>query len=170
MPITDIIKNAKPPLQERVAAYELDDLNGRFDDLRNALKRVKKYLKQNEQETPTAITQFFKEATEVERVIKTAICSLGRKDERKFLEESIDKYDKALDGVPFIGKFLRQWKQIYGGKVRNFSFYLIFLNFQLRKRIRSEVESIGNFKNRRQRRELKHIYIYIYNYIVHMLK
>ena len=122
MPITDIIKTGKSPLQEGVAAYELDDLNGRFDDLRNALEAVNKYLKQNdhEQETPTDIIQFFEEATKVDRAIKTAISSLGKKDEKKLLDESIDAYNKALDGLPFIGKFLRRWKKIYGGKVCNF--------------------------------------------------
>ena len=124
MPTTDIVKNAKSPLQDRVAAYELDELNGRFDDLRDALEAVNKYFKQNdhEQETPTDITQFFKEATKVDQAIKTAISSLGRKDEKKTVKESIDEYNNALDGLPLIGKFFTRWKKIYGGKVCNFFF------------------------------------------------
>ena len=118
MPVTDIIKSAKSPLQERVEAYELDDLGNHFDDLRSVLESAQKYL-MNEYEAPNDVVQFLKEATEVNRAIKRAISSLGSTDEKKLLKESIDAYDKALGGLPFIGKFFRQWKNIYRGKVRN---------------------------------------------------
>lgn len=119
MPVTDIIKSAKSPLQERLEAYELDDLGNRFDDLCSALEPANKYL-MNEHEAPNDVVQFLKEATEVDRAIKRAISSLGSTDEKKLLKESIDAYDKALGGLPFIGKFFWQWKNIYRGKVRNF--------------------------------------------------
>ena len=119
MPVTDIIKSGKSPLQERVEAYEVDELVDRFDDLRSALELATEYL-MNEHEAPNDVVQFLKEATEVDRAIKKAISSLGSTDEKKLLKESIDAYEKALDGLPFIGKFLWKWKNIYRGKVRNF--------------------------------------------------
>lgn len=119
MPVTDIIKSAKSPLQERVEAYELDDLGNRFDDLRSALEPANKYL-MNEQEAPKDIVQFLKESTEVDRAIKKAISSLGSTAEKKLLKESIDAYDEALGGLPFIGKFFWTWKNICRRKVRKF--------------------------------------------------
>ena len=124
MPVTDIIKGAKSTIQERVAAYELDDLSNCFDDLHSALEPANEYL-MNEPEAPNDVIQFFKEAKKVDRAIKKAISSLGSTDEKKLLKESMDAYDKALGGMPFIGKFFQKWKNINRGKVRN------FLNFFL---------------------------------------
>ena len=119
MPVTDIIKGAKSTIQERVAAYELDDLSNCFDDLRSALEPANEYLK-NEPEAPKDVVQFLKEAKEVDRAIKKAISSLGNTDEKKLLKESMDAYDKALGGLPFVGKFFWKWEKINRGKVRNF--------------------------------------------------
>ena len=119
MPVTNIIKSAKSPLQERVAAYELDDLGNRFDDLRSVLESAQKYL-MNEDETPNDVVQFLSEVTAVDRTIKRAISSLGSTDENKRVKESIDAYDKALDGLPLSGKFFRKWKKIYREKVHYF--------------------------------------------------
>ena len=129
MPVTNIIKSAKSLLQERVAAYELDDLGNRFDDLRSVLESAQKYL-MNEDETPNDVAQFLSEATAVDRAIKRAISSLSSTDEKKRVKESIDAYDKALDGLPLSGKFFRKWKKIYREKVHNF---LIFF-FSLERR------------------------------------
>lgn len=142
MPVSHIIKGAKSTIQERVAAYELDHLSNCFDDLRSALEPANKYLT-NEPEAPNDIVKFLKEATEVNRAVMKAISSLGSTDEKKLLKESMDAYDKALDGMPLIGKFFRTWKNIYKGKVCNF---LIFF-CQLRKKIRSEAELIRSFNN-----------------------
>lgn len=119
MPVTDIIKSAKSPLQERVEAYELDELGNRFDDLCSAMEPANKYL-MTEHELPNDIVQFLNEATKVDRAIKRAISSLGSTDEKKLLKESIDAYDKPFGGQSFIGKFFRQWKNISRGKVRHF--------------------------------------------------
>lgn len=119
MPVTDIIKSAKSPLQERVEAYELDELGNRFDDLCSAMEPANKYL-MNEHELPNDIVQFLNEATKVDRAIKRAISSLGSTDEKKLLKESIDAYDKPFGGLSFIGKFFWQWKDISRGKVRHF--------------------------------------------------
>ena len=126
MPVSDIIQSAKSPLQERVEAYELDDLGNRFDDLCSALEPATEYL-MNEREAPEDVVQFFKEATEVDRSIKKAISKLGNSAEKELLEESIDAYDKALDGLPLIGKFFRKWKNIYREKVRNFLNFFVSL-------------------------------------------
>ena len=143
MPVTDIIKSAKSPLQEREEAYELDDLGNRFDDLCSALESANKYL-MNEHEAPNDVVQFLMEATEVDRAIKRAISSLGSTDEKKLLKESIDAYDKALDGLPVMDKFSWKWKNIYRGKIRNFlNFFVSFI----RKKIRSEAELIRSFNN-----------------------
>ena len=143
MPVTDIIKSAKSPLQERVEAYELDDLGNHFDDLCSALELANEYL-MNEHEAPNDVIQFLKEATEVDRAVKKAISSLGSTDEKKLLKESIDAYDKALDGLPVMDKFSWKWKNIYRGKIRNFlNFFVSFI----RKKIRSEAELIRSFNN-----------------------
>ena len=115
----DIIKTAKPPLQGRVEAYELDDLSHRFDDLRSALEYANDYFK-TEDKPPDDIVQFFKETTEVEGAIRKAISGLGSTDEKKRVKESIDAYNNALGGLPFPGKFLKRWKNICGRKVRRF--------------------------------------------------
>ena len=112
----DIIKTAKPPLQG-VEAYELDDLNNRFDDLRSALEYANDYFK-TEDKPPDDIVQFFKETIEVEGAIRKAISSLGSMDEKKRVKESIDAYNSALGGLPFVGKFFSRWKNICGRKVR----------------------------------------------------
>ena len=138
----DIIKTAKPPLQGRVEAYELDDLSHRFDDLRSALEYANDYFK-TEDKPPDDIVQFFKETTEVEGAIRKAISSLGSTNEKKRVKESIDTYNNALGGLPFTGKFLKRWKNICGRKVRRFliinSKYLMFC--LLRKGL------IGSFSN-----------------------
>ena len=126
MPVTDLIKDAKSTIQDRVEAYELDDLGNRFDDLRGVLESAYKYL-MNENETPNDVVQFLKEATEVDRAVKKAISSLGNTNEKKLVKESIDAYDKALDGLPLIGKFFRKWKNIYREKVRNFLNFFVSL-------------------------------------------
>lgn len=97
----------------------MDDLGNRFDDLRSALERANKYL-MNEDEAPNDVVKFLEEATVVDRAVKGAISSLGSTAEKKLLKESIDAYDKALDGLLMVGKFSRKWKIICRGlKVRN---------------------------------------------------
>ena len=97
----------------------MDDLGNRFDDLRSALEPANKYL-MNEDEALNDVVKFVGEATVVDRAVKRAISSLGSPAEKKLLKESIDAYDKALDGLPIIGKFSRKWKIICRElKVRN---------------------------------------------------
>ena len=114
----DIIKTAKPPSERRVLVLEVDDLSNRFDDVRDALESANNYFKTEDKTPNPFVMQFYNEATEVERAIKNAIYSLGSPDEEKLVKESIDAYNKALDGFSFIGKFCLRWKNICPRKVR----------------------------------------------------
>lgn len=116
LPVTDIIDTAKPPLQDRVEAYELDDLGDRMDDLHSAIESASNHLR-NAGEPPEDVVQFLNEAAKVERLMKKAISSLGKKEEKQRVTESMDAYDKALGGICFTGKFVTQWKKICRGKV-----------------------------------------------------
>lgn len=141
MPVTDIIDTAKPTLQDRVEAYELDDLGDYIDDLHSAMESASNYLR-NAGERPEDVVQFLNEARKVERLMKRVISSLGKKEEKQRVTESMDAYDNALGGTCFTGKFVTQWKTISGGKVCK---VLLNQNIVVNKCLYFKSESIENY-------------------------
>ena len=109
-------------MQDRVEAFELKEMEDRFDDLRSALDLANAYLTTtNEQHDD--VDKFISETKKVERVFRKAISALGRSGEKQQLEASQDAYEDALGGLCVDGKFVKQWKKIYGTKVRNISLF-----------------------------------------------
>ena len=116
--MTNIIPEARACLQERVQGYELEEMENCFDDLRSALDLANEFM-QSASELHEDVEKFIADTKKVERVFCKAISNLGKKEEMKQLEASQEAYDRALGGLSFDGKFVRQWKKIQSSKVRN---------------------------------------------------
>ena len=115
-PTKDIIPNAIAYLQNSVLTYQIEDLENRFDDLRNALTFAKKYH-QSAQQPHDDIQRFISEINPLLRVFYSAISSLNKSDGQERLDDCLEAYTKALDGLDVEGKFVREWKQILSTKV-----------------------------------------------------
>lgn len=115
-PTTDIIPNAVAYLQSSVLTYQIEDLEYRFDDLRNALTFAKTYNRSVE--TPhDDIQRFISEMNELLPVFYSAISSLDKSEGKERLDFCLQAYKKALDGYDVEGKFVREWNKILSTKV-----------------------------------------------------
>ena len=107
-------------------AYELEEMENCFDDLRSALDLANTYRMSSKQHHDDVV-KFITETKKVEKVFRKAIANLGRSEEKQHVEASQEAYENALGGMCFDGKFVQQWKNIYSTKVRNISlFYLSY--------------------------------------------
>jgi len=102
-----------------VEAFELDEMEDRFDDLRSALDLANTYLQNAKEENDGEhddVRKFINEAKRVERVFRKAISALGKPEERQQLEAGQEAYENALGGLIADGKFVQRWKKIYSTK------------------------------------------------------
>ena len=120
LPVTNIIPEARVYLQERVQGFELEEMENCFDDLRSALDLANEFIRSaSEPHSHEDVMTFFGETRKVERMFRKAISYLGRQEEMKQVEASQETYERALDGLFFVGKFVHHWKKIESSKVRN---------------------------------------------------
>lgn len=115
LPITNIIPTARAYLQDRVEAFELEEMEDHFDDLHSALDLANAYRTSTDEQHDDVV-KFISETKKVERVFRKAISALGRSGEKQQLEASQDAYEGALGGLCVDGKFVQQWKKIYSTK------------------------------------------------------
>ena len=104
-------------------AFELDEMEDRFDDLRSALDLANTYLQKSTEEHDGEhddVRIFINEAKRVERVFRKAISALGKPEEKQQLEAGQEAYENALGGLIADGKFVQRWKKIYSTKVQRF--------------------------------------------------
>lgn len=107
-------------MQDRVQAYELEEMENCFDDLRSALDLANAF-RMSTDKPHDDVMKFISETKKVEKVFRRAISALGRSEEKQQLEASQDAYENALDGMCLDGKFVQHWKKIYSTKVRKIS-------------------------------------------------
>ena len=120
LPVTNIIPDARAYLQERVQGFELEEMENCFDDLSNALDLANEFMTSvSETHSHEDVMTFIGETRKVERVFRKAISNLGKQEEMKQVEASLEAYERALDGLFFVGKFVRHWRKIESSKVRN---------------------------------------------------
>ena len=116
--MTNIIPEARAYLQERVQGYELEEMENCFDDLRSAQDLANEFMKSTS-ESHEDVKKFISDTKKVEKIFRKAIANLGKKEEMQHVEASQKAYEEALDGMPYEGKFVLQWKKIQKSKVRN---------------------------------------------------
>lgn len=94
----------------------MEELENRFDDLRNALTSAKTY-QQSAEETHDDIQSFISEVNELLRDFYSAISTLSKSEGQERVDACLDVYKKALDGYDVEGKFVRKWNEILSTKV-----------------------------------------------------
>lgn len=97
--------------------YDIEELENRLDDLRNAKASAERYLKSTE-ETHADVSSFISKLNELLRCFYSAISSLKTSEGQKKVDACLDAYKQALDGYDVEGKFVQEWKKILGKKVR----------------------------------------------------
>ena len=100
-------------------AYDLEEMENCFDDVRSALHLANEFLKSTNEEHEDVI-KFISETKKVQKVFRKAISTLGRSEEKKQVEESQEAYEDALDGLCLEEKFVQHWKKILSAKVGRF--------------------------------------------------
>lgn len=116
-PVKSIIPTAKAYLQKQALTYNIEDLESRFDDLRNAQALAKAYL-QNEEGNHDDVEKFVSEINKLYRKFRAAISTLNQSEGPKKMEACMEAYEDALDGRDIDGKFVQQWKKILSKKVK----------------------------------------------------
>lgn len=119
-PVKNIIPKAKAHLQNQALTYQLEELESRFDDLRNAQTLANAYL-HNVEETDEDVEKFITNTNKVYRVFRSAISSLNKHEGQEWMDACMQAYEEAFDGLDIEGKFVRQWKKILSSKVSKLS-------------------------------------------------
>ena len=96
--------------------YKIEDLENRFDDVRNALSLAKTY-QQSVEEVHDDVQRFISVMNELLREFYSTISSLNKSDGEERLNDCLQAYKEALDGYDVEGKFAREWRKILSTKV-----------------------------------------------------
>ena len=113
-PLNNVIPNAKAHLQQQVFASEIEDLESRFDDLRNTQALAEVYLEVKEDDD---VEEFCSMVNKLHYKFKDAIKRMNSVDGPDKIKECTKAYMEALGGRDLNGKFTREWKKILKKKV-----------------------------------------------------
>ena len=113
-PLNNVIPNAKAHLQQQVFASEIEDLESRFDDLRNTQALAEAYLEVKEDDD---VEEFCSKVNKLHYKFKDAIKRMNSVDGPDKIKECTEAYMEALGGRDINGKFTREWKKILKKKV-----------------------------------------------------
>ena len=113
-PVNSVIPNAKAYMQHQVLSSDIDDLESRFDDLRNTQALVDVYLKGKDDDD---VEEFCSEVTELQEKFKEAIKIMNSVKGPDRIKECTEAYKKARGGRNLKGKFTREWNKILKTKV-----------------------------------------------------
>ncbi|PFX20179.1 putative protein PHLOEM PROTEIN 2-LIKE A3 [Stylophora pistillata] len=108
-PVSSIIPNAKTNIQQQALCSDIDELESRFDDIRNTQALAEAYL---ENEEDDEVDDFCSELTELQQNFKEVIKALNSMEGPKKIKECMEAYKNARGGRATKGKFGREWKKI----------------------------------------------------------
>ena len=119
-PVNNVIPNAKAHIQQQALTCDIEELENRFDDLRNAKALFEKYLEdedEDEDEEDEDVEEFCSKVNKLQHKFKEAIKTMDSVDGPGKIKECMEAYTKALGGREKKGKFTREWKKILKNKV-----------------------------------------------------
>ena len=112
--MNSVIPNVKAHIQQQTLASDIDDLESRFDDLRNTQALAEAYL---EGKDDGDVVEFCSEVTELQQKFKEAIKTMNSVDGPDRIKMCTEAYKKARGGHNIKGKFTLEWKKILEIKV-----------------------------------------------------
>ena len=116
VPIKSIIPTAKVYLQQQASAYEIENLESYFDDLRITKGLAEAYLK-NENGTHDDVEDFLSKVNKIYKEFLEAISSMNKREGPDKLKACMKAYVDALNGREVNGKFNKEWRNILSKKV-----------------------------------------------------
>ena len=116
MPIKSIIPTAKVYLQQQASAYEIENLESCFDDLRITKDLAEAYPK-NENGTHDDVEDFLSQVNKIYKEFLAAISSMSKREGPDKLKACMKAYVDALNGRDVNGKFNKEWRNILSKKV-----------------------------------------------------
>lgn len=105
------MRTEKAYLPNRALANALEEVESRFDDLRNSKFLLKKYL-ETVVELDEDIERFRHELEQVSQTFIAAISKLNVSAEENPFDNCLMAYGDALDGFDEEGKFVQFWKKL----------------------------------------------------------
>ena len=116
--MNNVIPDAKVRIQEQALTCDIEDLENRFDDLRNTKALVEEYLKdEDENKDDEGVEEFCSMVNKLQHKFKEAIKTMDSEDGPGKIKECMDAYVEALGGLYLEEKFTREWKKILKKKV-----------------------------------------------------
>ena len=116
MPIKSIIPTAKVYLQQQASAYEMENLESCFDDLRITKGFAEAYL-QNENGNHDDVEDFLSQVNKIYKEFLEAISSMNKCEGPDKLKACMKAYVDALNGRDVNGTFNNEWRNILSKKV-----------------------------------------------------
>ena len=117
-PVNNVIPNAKAHIQQQALTCDIEELENRFDDLRNTKALFEEYLEdEDEDEEDEDVEEFCSKVNKLQHKFKEAIKTMDSVDGPGKIKECMEAYTKALGGREKKGKFTREWKKILKNKV-----------------------------------------------------
>ena len=116
MPIKNIIPTAKVYLQQQALAYEMENLESCFDDLRITKGFAEAYL-QNENGNHDDVEDFLSQVNKIYKEFLEAISSMNKCEGPDKLKACMKAYVDALNGRDVNGTFNNEWRNILSKKV-----------------------------------------------------
>ena len=104
-------------MQQRALAYDIDNLESCFDDLRTTKSLAEAY--QNENGTHDDVPDFLSQINQIYKEFIEAISTMNKREGPDKVKACLKTYEGSLDGRNVPGKFGYQWKQILSRKVGN---------------------------------------------------
>ena len=115
-PVNNVIPNVKAHIQQQALTCDIEDLENRFDDLRNTKALVEEYP-EDEDEEDEDVEEFRSKVNKLQHKFKEAIKTMDSVDGPGKIKECMEAYTEALGGRNMKGKFTREWKKILKKKV-----------------------------------------------------
>ena len=112
--MNSLIPNAKEYIKQQASASDIQEMESCFDDLRNSQALATAYLKDKHDDD---VKEFCSKVNKLQRKFKKAIKRMGSVDGPEKIEECLEAYMEALDGLDIEGKFTLEWKKILETKV-----------------------------------------------------
>ena len=109
-----VIPNAKEYIKQQSFACDIQEMESCFDDLRNSQALATAYLKDKRDGD---VKEFCSKVNKLQRKFKEAIKRMDSVDGPEKIEECLEAYMEALDGLDIEGKFTLEWKKILETKV-----------------------------------------------------
>ena len=116
MPIKSILPTAKVYLQQQASAYEMENLERCFDDLRTTKGLAEAYL-QNENGTHDDVEDFLSQVNQIYKEFLGAISSMNKREGPVKMKACVKTYVDAFNGRDINGKFSKEWRNILSKKV-----------------------------------------------------